>query len=228
MPASGRTDIVGTVRVAIYGSRPDGHAKVLAELLADAPDLSIVGLIDDFAANADRVVRGLTVLGGINALSSLRGEGIEGVIVGFGESKGRIRVVDEVRRASLALPVFVHSSATVIGSARCEPGAQVLARAYVGPDAVIGEGALVNTAAIVEHDVELGRGSVVGPGSVITGRVRIGNEATIGAGATVLPDRRIGARAMVGAGAVVAHDVDEGTVVAGVPARPLAREPAQQ
>jgi sugar O-acyltransferase (sialic acid O-acetyltransferase NeuD family) len=216
------------VRVAIYGSRPDGHAKVVVELLADAPEISIAGLLDDFPANADRVVRGLTVLGGIEALGSLRETGVEGVIVGFGESKGRIQVIEGVRRSGLALPVFVHSSATVISSARCEPGAQVLAHAYVGPDAVIREGALVNTAAIVEHDVELGRGSVVGPGAVITGRARIGDEATIGAGATVLPDRRIGARATVGAGAVVAHDVDEGTVVAGVPARPLERQPDQQ
>jgi sugar O-acyltransferase (sialic acid O-acetyltransferase NeuD family) len=219
-----RIDIVGAVRVAIYGSRPDGHAKVLVELLADAPELSIVGLIDDLPENADRVVRGLAVLGGIDALDHLRGAGVEGVIVGFGDSAGRSRVVDEVRRAGLALPVFVHATATIVSSARCGDGAQVLARAYVGPDAVIGEAALINTAAIIEHDAQIGRGSVVGPGAVITGRVHVGDGVTVGAGATVLPDRRLGAGSTVGAGAVVTRDVAGGTVVAGVPAQPLAAE----
>lgn len=49
----------------------------------------------------------------------------------------------------------------------------------------------------------------------------IGKQAKIGAGAIVLPGVSIGARALVGAGAVVTHDVPQGAVVAGSPARIL-------
>ena len=41
----------------------------------------------------------------------------------------------------------------------------------------------------------------------------------IGAGAILSPGIVIGDGSMVGAGAVVTHDVEEGTVVAGVPAQ---------
>jgi maltose O-acetyltransferase len=52
--------------------------------------------------------------------------------------------------------------------------------------------------------------------------VRIGRGAFIGAGAIILPGVTVGESAVVAAGSVVRHDVDPGTIVAGVPARLVA------
>jgi serine O-acetyltransferase len=43
----------------------------------------------------------------------------------------------------------------------------------------------------------------------------------VGANATLLGDITIGENAAVGAGSVVTKDVDEGTTVAGIPAKPI-------
>lgn len=51
--------------------------------------------------------------------------------------------------------------------------------------------------------------------------VIIGDDVWVGAGAIVLPDSRIGDGAVIGAGAVVRGAVEPGTIVAGVPARPV-------
>lgn len=48
--------------------------------------------------------------------------------------------------------------------------------------------------------------------------------ASIGAGSTILPGVIIGKHAMVAAGAVVTHDVPEGVLVQGIPARKVKRE----
>jgi sugar O-acyltransferase (sialic acid O-acetyltransferase NeuD family) len=210
------------MKTVIYGSRPDGQAKIVAELAAANPAFDLVGLVDDFPENAGRTVLGLKVLGTRNDLSRLRSSGIEALLIGFGESVGRAGIVEAASAAGLELPNLLHESSVRYSSAVVGRGVQVFPLAYVGPNALLGDGVLVNTAAVVEHDAVLESGAVVLPHATLSGRVAIGRDATIGAGATVLPDVTIGAEAVVGAGAVVIKDVPAGERVAGVPARPLA------
>ena len=49
--------------------------------------------------------------------------------------------------------------------------------------------------------------------------IKIGNDVWIGSNATVLAGVTIGDGAIVAAGAVVTRDVDENTIVGGVPAK---------
>lgn len=49
----------------------------------------------------------------------------------------------------------------------------------------------------------------------------IGNNVWIGAGAIILPGVKVGDNAVIGAGSVVTKDVEENTVVAGNPAKPI-------
>jgi maltose O-acetyltransferase len=52
--------------------------------------------------------------------------------------------------------------------------------------------------------------------------VRIGSNVWIGGAAVILPGITIGDNAVVGAGSVVTHNVPDGAIVAGNPARPIA------
>jgi UDP-perosamine 4-acetyltransferase len=209
------------MKTVIYGSRPDGQAKILVQLAAQSPELELVGLLDDFPENRTRTIGDLRVIGTGEDLDALAADGIEAVLVGFGESRGRSGAVERIAAAGLALPNLVDPRAVVLPSATLGLGVQVFPLAYVGPDASLGDGVLINTAALVEHDCVLESGAVVLPNASVSGRVRIGRDATVGAAATILPDVVIGEGATVGAGAVVIRDVAPGERVAGVPARPL-------
>ena len=206
------------MRVVIYGSREDGHAKVCRYLLREL-HYECAGWLDDEAHDAD--VGGLPVLGGRDALGSIAARGILGVVLGFGDGRGRRALLEPVRSAGLALPPLVHPEASVDPSARVADGAVLLRGAVVGDDVLVGEAALINVGALLTHDVEIAAGASVGPGAVLAGRARVGEDAELGAGAVLLPDAVVGPRAVVGAGAVVTGSVAPGDTVVGVPARPL-------
>jgi len=66
-------------------------------------------------------------------------------------------------------------------------------------------------------------GSLKGPKDWTCVPTRVCEGASIGSNAVILPGLTIGRRAVIGAGAVVTKDVPDEAVVAGNPARPVAR-----
>lgn len=61
--------------------------------------------------------------------------------------------------------------------------------------------------------------------SMNRGRVKIGNHCWIGAKVVILKDVELGDGCVVGAGAVVTKSFPSGSIIAGIPARPLHTEP---
>jgi serine O-acetyltransferase len=84
-----------------------------------------------------------------------------------------------------------------------------------------GLGTVIHPRAVIGNRVVIGPGVVVGGRSEIWEVPVIEDEVQLGVGAKVLGPVRVGRGAIVGANAVVLHDVPEGAVVGGVPARIL-------
>ena len=131
----------------------------------------------------------------------------------------RTELVDLLRsRFSLTFVSLIHPTAYVSPLASVGEGVFVGAKSVIGPGAHLGDFSFVNRGVTVGHDTRIGPFARLQPGCNIGGHVVIGKGATIGIGASVIQELRVGARAMVAAGAVVLRDVEEATLVAGVPA----------
>ena len=82
---------------------------------------------------------------------------------------------------------------------------------YIGDNALIGHNVVMAT---LNHDENPKRRA-----NLIANPIKIGNDVWIGSNATVLPGVTIGDGAIIAAGAVVTKDVEECSIVAGIPAK---------
>lgn len=118
------------------------------------------------------------------------------------------------------LEKFPHLKGVIIGdnveiSSSCQ-----IARGSLS-DTVIGDGTKLDALVYVAHNVKIGRNCLLTGGAMIGGTTKIGDQCWIGLNCTIKQKVRIGNNAIVAAGAVVLHDVVDGDIVAGVPAKSI-------
>jgi sugar O-acyltransferase (sialic acid O-acetyltransferase NeuD family) len=213
----------GVRDVVFWGAT--GHAKVLRECL-NPTGLKLVALFDNNPKTLPPFSDVPLYFGQAGWLDWLeRKSPASSVPVGFlaaiGGQRGRDRVAIQAQAVTAGLQPLtaIHRTAFVAEDARIGAGSQILARATVCVEVVMGEACIVNTGASVDHECRLGKGVHLAPGAVLAGCVDVGDYATVYTGAVVAPRVRIGEGAIVGAGAVVLRDVPPNTLVVGNPAR---------
>jgi sugar O-acyltransferase (sialic acid O-acetyltransferase NeuD family) len=194
-----------------------GHGREVLDVV-EACGLECVGFVDDGRPDVEVLARrGVKLLGDLSWLTSHGGP----AVLGLGDSATRRRVGDLLEGQVTWTNALVHPLAStgsvvhlgfgtvVTAGARLTTGIGVGRHGYIGPNATVG------------HDCVLEDYVSVLPGATVSGNVRLGVGVSIGTGASLRQGVTVGEGATVGAGAAVLEDVSPGTIVAGVPARPL-------
>jgi sugar O-acyltransferase (sialic acid O-acetyltransferase NeuD family) len=200
--------------VIVFGA--GGHGKTLIELIREAGQLELVGVVDDRLARGSDVL-GIPVLGNRDDLASIRRDGIglaANAIGGISNMASRVAVSQALAARGFVLPALVHPTAFVEASASIGEGAQILAHSYVGSDAIVGKGVIVNTGAVVSHDCVLDDHVNLSPGCLLAGGITVGEATLLGMGVTTYLGIDIGANVRVGNGAIITASVPDGRRIA--------------
>jgi len=209
----------------LYVFGAGGHGREVAWIArAVHPSVRIVHLVDD-ERYAGEPVNGAPVA----HVSRVVSGDDAAFVTAVGDADLRRAAAATLIAAGLTPLALVHPSAEVTPTARIGAGAVIFPGAFLSDAVRVGAHAVVNVGGSLSHDVVVGDFATLSPGVRVAGNVSIGEGVFLGIGASVVNGRvgaplTIGPGAVVGAGATVIADIAPGTVVGGVPARPLHRD----
>lgn len=119
------------------------------------------------------------------------------------------------------LATVVHKSAFIGKGATLCPGAFVMYNSYIGPNAHIGKCSLVMANCCIGHDTWIDDLCHCSVGAIMTGYSRLEYCSDLAVGSTIIAFKVVGKYSMVAANAVATHDIPEGEIWAGTPAKRL-------
>jgi sugar O-acyltransferase (sialic acid O-acetyltransferase NeuD family) len=190
---------------------------------ADAPLWEVIGVVDDgpTSENLERLSRrGVRHIGGVDEYLE-RGPSAS-YVVGVGAPRVRCQIVQSFDRVGHIAATLIHPSVTCGFDVAIDVGTVACAGVRLTTNIRIGRHVHLNPNVTVGHDSVLHDCVSVNPHASISGDCIIEEQVLIGVGGVILNGLVVGAQAVVGGSACVVRNVEPGTTVVGVPARPIA------
>ena len=205
-------------KIVIWGA--SGHALVVADIIQLSKTYQLIGYLDNINPQRQHTIfNGKEILGGEEQLEILAAQGINHMIIGFGNCEARLQLAEIARSKGFQLAIAIHPSAIIAPDVTIGPGSVIAAGAVINPGSHIGENVIINTSASVDHECVIGDGAHICPGVHLAGNVTIGRGTWVGIGSCVIDHITIGSSTLIGAGAVVVDDIPGHVVAYGNPAK---------
>ena len=210
-------------KVAILGGV--GNATVVAAAIEHArrmgaTDLEVAGFLND-REPIGKTLDLFPVIGRVEDARRLLDEGywFINTILRIDGNRERIAMFEALDLPDDRLATFVHPMAYVAPSVQLGPGCIIMPNVSMSPATRLGRGCLMMAGAMMGHDNVVGDFCHIAAQAAVGSYLRIGKGVHIGLNATIHEGFTIGDYATLGMGSVLKHDIDEGEIWAGNPAR---------
>ena len=202
-------------KLIVYGAGEFG--SLIANVLSYHEDLEIAAYGDDDPQKIGKLVEETPILGEDDLLNFARENGINTAITAIGNNMVRGDKYNLLKSNGFKMISIVH------------PKSLIDTKVTYGDNVIIEMGTAIHTHstiflggdAMIGHHNTIGNHVLVGGNVSFGGVVIVEDYVSIGVGASIKPGVRLGKGCTVGVGAAVVKDVAPGTIVVGVPAKPI-------
>lgn len=211
-------------KVVIIGG--EGNGGVIASCIEDNRnrfgdmEWEVVGFVNDFETE----VNGYPVVGKISDIPELLKNPNYYFIWGMHLVGHNYKTAEIFKEASIPADRFatiVHKSAFIGEGVVLEPGVFIMCNCYIGPFTHIGQCSLIMANCSIGHNIKIDKLCHCSVGAVMTGYSELGFCSDMAVASTIIAYKKVGQYSMVAANALATHDVPEGEIWAGCPAKLL-------
>jgi len=204
-----------------------GNAKealgVVAAINAQAPTYQLLGFVDDNPQTHGRQFAGTPVLGG-RGLLERHPQALVLAVPGRPENfRRRLAIIDSLGLDPQRLATLVHPAAHIGPEVSIGRNCLIMAGVVLTAQVTIGDHCVILPNTVISHETVVERGCLIGSNVSVSGGVVIGEQCYLGSGCRIIQEVAIGAGTLVGLGAVMIRSCGPASVLAGNPARPLAK-----
>ena len=206
-------------KLIVYGAGEFG--SLIANVLSYHDDLEIAAYGDDNPQKTTDNIDGTPVFGQKDLLNFAEQNNIKLAITAIGNNTIRAEKFNLLKNTGFQMISIVH------------PQALIDTKVSYGDNVIIEMGTAIHTNSKIGNNVFLGGESLIGHHNIIGDHVLVGGNVSfggsvvvedyvsLGVGASIKPGIRLGKGSVIGVGAAVIKDVEPGTTVVGVPAKPI-------
>ncbi|PKN52080.1 MAG: hypothetical protein CVU55_08470 [Deltaproteobacteria bacterium HGW-Deltaproteobacteria-13] len=193
------------------------YGAVIADL-AEVCGYSVTGFYDDDLSKTGKSVLGKPVLGKLDYEKDIRANA--NYVVAIGNNEIHVAKSKEIIKKGGVIPCLIHPRAEISKYARIGKACIIHALTYIWTEAEVGDFSIISPEVIVAHHTKIGEGCFIANGCRVGAGIHIAERVFIGMGSTIMTGvKNIGRDTIIGAGSVVIKDIDQESVMAGVPAK---------
>lgn len=163
-------------RLIILGA--GGYGKTIADVARQLGTYDTIAFLDD-GKSGDGIV-------GVCEDYKAFADGDTAMYPAFGSNEARMAWMARLKEAGIFIPTFIHPRAYVSPEATIGEGTAVLPFAVVNTGAAVGAGCIINIGVLIDHDTVIGEGVHLCPGVVVKAENRIAPMSRLESGTIIL------------------------------------------
>jgi sugar O-acyltransferase (sialic acid O-acetyltransferase NeuD family) len=203
----------------VYGAGEFG--SLVANVISYLDEYKICAYGDDEKSIKDSLIDDVPILNKNKLLKFAQKNSIKFAISSIGNNFARAEKYNLLKKAGFEMISIVHPQALIDTNVNYGENVIIEMGTAIHTHSTIGNNVFLGGDALIGHHNKIGNHVLVGGNVSFGGSVVVEDYVSIGVGASIKPGVILGEGSVIGVGAAVIKDVDPGSIVVGVPAKPI-------